>query len=145
MRLLPLLVLAALLAAAPVAAQQTAQTYTPPKPPPCVCQPTPPWTLRPFDLTLPAHLITLRTTVPVPGGAFLLVYSAPLAHAALIDPRTGLAQILPVDPGLHHGVVFDGVEVLTPSFFVWRSGDVAWGQKWHSAAPWVPMPGWSWR
>jgi len=134
----------AVLAAAPAAAQ-VPQTYTTPKPPPCVCPQTPPWTLRPFDLTLPAHLITLRATVPVPGGAFLLVYSAPLAHAALIDPRSGLAQILPVDPGIHHGVVFDGVEVLTPTFFVWRAGDVAWGQPWHTAAPWVPMPGWSWR
>jgi len=105
----------------------------------------PPWTLRPFDLALPAHLITLRAAVPVPGGAFLLLYSAPLGHAALIDPRNGLAQILRVDPRIHRGVVFDRVAAITPSFFVWGAGDVEWGQPWHPDAPWVPMPGWIWR
>lgn len=104
-----------------------------------------PWVLRPYDLTIPAHLVTLRGTVPVPGGHFVMVYSAPLKAAALIDPRTGLAQIVPIDPKFHGNVVADGFRAITPTFFEWTAGDVTWGEKWRSDWPWVPMPGWKWR
>ena len=139
----PCVLLALGLLASPASAQTWTNSPKPPPPPACCCPE--PWALKPFDPAIPASLITLRTAVPAPGGAYLLLYSAPLAAAALIDPRTGLAQILPVDPATHHGIVFDGVEVLTPSFFIWRSGATSWGQPWHTDAPWVPMPGWSWR
>lgn len=141
----PLLLLL-LLATTPAAAQMP-QTYTPPKPPPCVCQPTPPWQLRPYDLTVPAHLVTLRGVVPVPGGHFVMLYSAPLKLAALIDPRNGTAQVIPIDPKFHGGVVADGFRAITPTFFEWTAGDVTWGQPWHSDWPWVALPPevWKWR
>lgn len=107
-------------------------------------QPTP-WELRPYDLTLPKHLITLRETVPVPGGHFVMIYSAPLRHAALIDPRTGMAQIIPIDPRIHGGRVADGFRAITPTFHEWTAGDITWGHPWRSDWPWVPMPGWVWR
>lgn len=109
------------------------------------CKTPEPWVLRPYDLTLPAHLITLREPVPVNGGAFIMIYSAPLKVAALVDPRTGLAQIIPIDPAFHGNVVADGFRAITPTFFEWTAGDVTWGQPWHTDWPWTPMPGWVWR
>jgi hypothetical protein len=102
---------------------------------------TPTCSPRPFDLTIPKHLITLRTVVP---GCFYLVYSAPLAHAALIDLNTGLAQIQPVDAQIHLGVVFDYVEVVNPTFFLWGAGGTTWGHPWRVNWPWEPMPGLKW-
>lgn len=104
-----------------------------------------PWTLRPYDLHLPPGVVTLRETVAVPGGHFVLIYSAPLHHAALIDPRSGLAQIVPIDPALHGGLTPDGVRAITPSFFEWTVGGTTWGHPWRTSWPWTPMPGWTWR
>lgn len=133
------------LAAAPAAADQlTTSTYQPPPPPRCECQ-CKPWVLKPYDLVLPAQIVTLRATVPVCGGHFVMIYSAPLQRAALIDPRSGQAQIIPIDPKFHGNVVADGFRAITPSFFEWTAGDTTWGEPWRTDWPWQPMPGWKWR
>lgn len=163
------LLLAALLVAAPASGQQTFTSPTPqtgcpvqcppgptgpmgprgpkgePGPPGSPAPPVPPWTLKPYDLTLPPGVVTLRELVPVPGGHFILIYSAPLGHAALIDPRTGMAQIVPLDPRVHGGLIPESVRAITSNFFEWTVGGTTWGHFWRTEWPWTPMPGWSWR
>lgn len=170
------LLLAALLISAPAAAQ-TPRTFTTPPPPPTECTiecpagptgpmgppgqpgppgppgppapPVPPCVLKPFDLVLPEGWVTLRAAVPVPatGCALILLYSAELDYAAMLDPLTGLAQLVPINGRTHLGVTFQSVEVLTPSFHLWtgtnpQTGRVTtWGHEWRTTWPWVPMPG----
>lgn len=126
----------------------------PPGPPgPPGTTPTGPRTLRPFDLAIRGVAINTSAVVKDGTATYLLVYSAQLKAAALIDVSTGLAQIqaqyvagVGADPR-HPGelIAFDKVEVLSPRTFAWWHHGVVWSHTWDDSLAWVPMPGWSWR
>jgi hypothetical protein len=112
-----------------------------------------PRTLRAFDLFIPRVAITASAIVTDGPATYLLVYSAALKAAALIDVATGLAQIQSqfdalVGPDARHPgelIPFDRVEVLAPRAFAWWHRGAVWSHNWDEALPWVPMPGWTWR
>lgn len=117
-----------------------------PGPPGASAQPPTSWTLRPYDLVLPADWqITIDELVPVPGGHFRMLYSAKYHVAALVDPRNGQAQLIPIAPASHGGMTPEKFRAITPEFFEWTVGDTTWGHPWRPSWPWVPMPGWTWR
>jgi hypothetical protein len=115
--------------------------------------PSGPRTLRPFDLAIRGVAINASAVVKDGAQTYLLVYSAQLKAAALIDVATGLAQIqAQFDAGVgphpkHPGelVPFDKVEVLAPRSFAWWHRGAVWSYDWDSSLPWVAMPGWTWR
>jgi hypothetical protein len=113
-----------------------------PQGPPGVSVSPAPWQLRPYDLRIdPSWDVTIDELVPVPGGHLKLLYSRALHLAALIDPRTCLAQLIPIDPALHGGLVPERFKAITPSFYEWSVGTTTWGHPWPLANwPWVALP-----
>jgi hypothetical protein len=113
--------------------------------------PTPFLLPPPFDLGTHGIEFTARAVVPDGDKLYLLVYVAKLHAAALVDVRTGLAQIArpfaaevpDTDPrGL---ITFDDVTVLARRTFIWWHRGAAWSHNWDETLPWEPMPLWRWR
>lgn len=108
--------------------------------------PVGPRTLRPFDLGLHGVNFAVRAAVADGARAYLLVYEPTARAAALVDPTTGLAQVvMPFDAGIGpdpqgRTITFDDVTVLSPRSFAWWHRGAVWVHTWDEQLEWQPLP-----
>lgn len=108
--------------------------------------PVGPRTLRPFDLGLHGVNFAVRAAVSDGARAYLLVYEPSARAAALVDPTTGLAQVvMPFDAGIGpdaqgRTITFDDVTVLSPRSFAWWHRGAVWVHTWDEQLAWLPLP-----
>ena len=83
--------------------------------------------------------LSVHSTVTLCDGVtYLLVYAPSLRTAALVDLRTGMAQI---EPMTDMGPMEDVDTVNGSLHFAWWMHGAVWGRDWNTHLPWVPMPG----
>ena len=102
----------------------------------CNVEPEP---LRNFDIGIPGVVeFPVRIRVRDGVNVYLLVYAPTVQVAALVDVRTGLAQL---QPGMSFmGQPFNGVTELQRGEYLWWAGvGSAWSKRWNTALPWVDL------
>lgn len=111
-------------------AQDGPDTGKTPAPSPCQVK-----AYRPFDLGAHGLNFAVRAAVTRGCDRFLAVYDPALRVAALVDPRTGLAEVA---VGFSAGVadsdrgpiVFDDVEALDGLSLLWWHRGATWAHDW---------------
>lgn len=95
--------------------------------------------LRPFDIGIPGVVeFPVRLRVRDGANIYLLVYAPTVKVAALVDVRTGLAQIAPNMS--FQGTPFNDVQELQRGNYLWWAGvGSAWSKRWDSTLPWVDL------
>lgn len=110
------------------------------------CPTVGPRTLRPFDLGVHGINLAVRAVVKDGAQTYLIVYEPTLRTAALVDVRTGLAQVVVnFDAGIGlddrgRAITFDDVLVLAPRTYGWWHRGAVWGHTWDESLPWQPLP-----